>query len=143
MEEIKDKINIHYLKIIIDFIEYPIEDYDFSDIIEDFGRKELLRKLEIRMLNINRRMRHYIRKSLRYKYSKRISLGNKFKKNQTKGKRKGRWYKSILLIQDMINKGNKKEAIKFAKGQVEWLKKRRPASYYRHKKELKDLGIII
>jgi len=143
MEEIKDKVNIHYLKIVIDFIEYPIIGYDFDDIIEDFGNKELLKKLEMRMLNINRRMRHYIRKSLRYKYSKPISLGNKFKKNQTKGQRKGYWYKSLLLIKNMIKKGREEEAVQFAKGQVEWLKERRPATYYRHKKDLKEIGIEI
>jgi len=143
MEEVKDKINIHYLKIIIDYIEYPIKEYNFSDIIEDFGNKELLNKLKMRMLNIHRQSRHYPKRCFKYKYNKERTIGKAIIRSQTKGKRKGRWYKSILLIQDMINKGNKEEAIKFGKSQVEWLKERRPATYYRHKKDLKDLGIIV
>jgi len=143
MEEVKDKINIHYLKIIIDYIEYPIKEYNFSDIIEDFGNKELLKQLVLRMLNINRKNKHYERKLLKYKYNKITRIGKIFKINQTKDKRKGRWYKSILLIQDMINKGNKEKAIKYAKSQINYSKKYHKRTYYNYKKELKDLGIIV
>ncbi|GAH80337.1 unnamed protein product, partial [marine sediment metagenome] len=37
----------------------------------------------------------------------------------------------------------REKAILFAKDQVEWLKERRPATYYRHKKDLKEIGIEI
>lgn len=142
MVEIEDKLNIHYLKSVLDYIEYP-NFLDIDDLINDFGRQEELNKLKMRMLNINRRMRYWIRKSLRYKYSRIQHLGSKFKKNQTKGHRKGYWYKSLLLIQRMISEGKREKAIEFAKGQVEWLKERRPATYYRHKKDLKEIGVEI
>ena len=147
MEEIEDKLNIHYLENILDFIKVGPKVLDIDDVVDDivecFNQPELLKKLKMRMLNINRRLRYYIRKSIRYKYSRIKHLGSKFKKNQTKGQRKGYWYKTLQLIQKMIEKGEREKAIEFAKGQVEWLKERRPATYYRHKKDLKELEIEI
>lgn len=147
MEEIEDKLNIHYLENLLDFIRFGPKYLDINNVVdhvvESFGDPESLEKLKMRLLDIHRRWRHSTKRSLRYKYDSIRQIGRTFKKNQIKGGRKGFWYRGLLLMQKWIKDGRREKAVQFAKNQMEGLKERHPRTYYYHKKDLRELGIEI
>jgi len=146
MVEIEDKLNINYLWAFFDFIKLGPKYIDIERIVETvdcFKSPEKLEQLKWILFNLNRKYRSLSKAKFRYKFNSARRIGKIFKRNQEKGQRKGSWYNSLLLIQEWIENEEKEKAIEFAKDQVIWLKERRPATYYRRKKDLKEIGIEI
>lgn len=78
------------------------------------------------------------------KIRKNYHQGKSFIKNKTKGKSKG--YRDIIfsLLESYIRNNDLDNAKQKAKEHLEWVQKRRSErTYYRHKKRIKELGIIL
>ena len=146
-EKIEDKLNIHYLRNLFDFIKFGPKCLDIDrtvdDIVEYFGNEEELKKLKILLLDLHRRTTKLEVMKIKRRHSKERILWLKIKLNQKKGRRKGYWYRGLLLMQKWIKEGREKEAIEFARNQMKGLKEKHPSTYYYHKKDLKEIGIEI
>ena len=78
------------------------------------------------------------------KIKKSYQTGASFVKNQTKGEKKGFNYRYATLIENMLKRGKKEEAIEYAKSHLDYVKRlNSERTYYYHKKRIRSLGIEI
>ena len=90
----------------------------------------------------NESMREYLLKLKEIKKS--YHQGKPFVKNLTKGQKKGFNFRYAYLIESMLKRDNKEEAIDYAKRHLDWIKNSHSErTYYRHKKRIKLLGIEV
>ena len=70
--------------------------------------------------------------------------GIPFIKNITKGQKKGFNFRYKWMLESMLKRGEKEEAIKYAKSHLDWIKRAHSErTYYYHKKNIIALGISI
>ena len=70
--------------------------------------------------------------------------GIPFIKNITKGQKKGFNFRYKWMLETMLKQGENEEALKYAQDHLIWIRKyHSERSYYRHKKEIINLGIKI
>jgi len=90
----------------------------------------------------NESMREYLLELKEIKKS--YQQGLPFAKNLTKGQKKGFNYRYEFLIKSLLKRGKKDEAIEYAISHLDWIKRSHSErTYYRHKKNIRNLGIEI
>lgn len=93
-------------------------------------------------LTENEYMKEYLLELKEIKKS--YQQGKPFAKNLTKGQKKGFNYRYEFLIESMLKRGKKDEAVEYAISHLEWVKKSCcERTYYYHKKNIRNLGIEI
>ena len=122
-----------------------VMDYLTDDIsLEDEAFKKLVKwyfKIAKDTLSIvNESMREYLIELQQIKKS--YHQGQPFAKNQTKGEKKGFNFRYEYMINSMLKRGNKEEALEYSIKHLDWVKRTKSEStYFRHKKNVRALGI--
>ena len=90
----------------------------------------------------NESMREYLLELKEIKKS--YHQGKPFVKNRTKGEKKGFNFRYSYLIESMLKRDNKEEATEYAIKHLDWIKRSHSErTYYRHKKNIRLLGIEV
>lgn len=128
-----------FLSSVVDYLtdEFSTEDASFRELVEWYFK---LSKGTVSIVNESAREYLLELKEIKKSYQQ----GKPFAKNLTKGQKKGFNYRYEFLIESMLKRGKKDEAIEYAISHLEWVKKSCcERTYYYHKKNIRALGIEV
>ena len=128
-----------FMSVVMDYLNDDIspEEKEFSKLVKWFFKLS-----PSTILIQNESMREYLLELKEIKKS--YYQGKPFVKNRTKGQKKGFNFRYAYLIESMLKRDNREEAIEYAKKHLIWIKESHSErTYYRHKKKIRSLGIEI
>ena len=128
-----------FLSSVVDYLsdEFNEENKSFKNLVEWYFK---LSKATVGIVNESARENLLELREIKKSYQQ----GKPFAKNLTKGQKKGFNYRYGYMIESMLKRGNVEEATEYAKNHLDWVKKAHSErTYYRHKKDIRALGIEI
>ncbi len=128
-----------FLSSVVDYLtdEFSEESESFKGLVEWYFK---LSKATVGIVNESARENLLELQEIKKSYRQ----GKPFAKNLTKGQKKGFNYRYEFLIESMLKRDKRDEATEYAKKHLDWVKKAHSErTYYRHKKNIRALGIEI